>query len=297
MSSVNSLKPAVETWPRATGPALLVSVRSAEEARAALAGGADVIDVKEPARGSLGAADPASLLEVSACIGNQRPLSVACGELLSARGFLEQMGQPFANDACPTRTNQWLTPNCLAQAKVQFAKFGLAGAAQEGGWQQKLLAAWNALPLGVAKVAVIYADWRVALSPSPEEIIEFAAQHQATGVLWDTFLKPGGLPAPGRISAEDLALPPKSLLECVPLDELAKQMERAREGKLFRALAGSLRLTDFPQLMPLAPDYLAVRGAACSTGRHGQVQEALVKQLKGALGGSDQALNAAASVI
>ena len=33
---------------------LLVSVRSAEEVSAALAGGADIIDAKEPERGSLG---------------------------------------------------------------------------------------------------------------------------------------------------------------------------------------------------------------------------------------------------
>ena len=37
---------------------LLVSVRSAEEARAALAGGATVIDIKEPDRGPLGRAEP-----------------------------------------------------------------------------------------------------------------------------------------------------------------------------------------------------------------------------------------------
>ena len=38
---------------------LLVSVRSAAEAEVALGAGADLIDVKEPSRGSLGAADPA----------------------------------------------------------------------------------------------------------------------------------------------------------------------------------------------------------------------------------------------
>ena len=37
---------------------LLVSVRSADEADAALAGGADLIDCKEPARGPLGVAEP-----------------------------------------------------------------------------------------------------------------------------------------------------------------------------------------------------------------------------------------------
>src|SRR4051812_47948913 len=37
---------------------LLVSVRSAKEVEAALAGGADIIDAKEPSRGSLGAVSP-----------------------------------------------------------------------------------------------------------------------------------------------------------------------------------------------------------------------------------------------
>ena len=41
---------------RHSPPQLLVSVRSAEEARAALEGGAALIDVKEPSRGSLGSA-------------------------------------------------------------------------------------------------------------------------------------------------------------------------------------------------------------------------------------------------
>ena len=40
---------------------LLVSVRSAAEARAALSGGADIIDAKEPSLGSLGAVGPLAL--------------------------------------------------------------------------------------------------------------------------------------------------------------------------------------------------------------------------------------------
>ena len=43
---------------------LLVSVRNALEAEVALAGGAHVIDVKEPSHGSLGRADEATLAEV-----------------------------------------------------------------------------------------------------------------------------------------------------------------------------------------------------------------------------------------
>src|SRR5262249_6225382 len=42
-----------------TMPRLLVSVRDVREAEAALAGGADLIDIKEPAHGPLGRADDA----------------------------------------------------------------------------------------------------------------------------------------------------------------------------------------------------------------------------------------------
>src|SRR5919109_5256082 len=59
---------------------LLVSVRSGEEVPTALAGGADIIDAKEPARGSLGAVDPEVLSAVAAQTPRSVPLSVALGD-------------------------------------------------------------------------------------------------------------------------------------------------------------------------------------------------------------------------
>ena len=47
--------------PAGRTPQLLVSVRDLGEAAAALAGGADLIDVKEPIRGPLGRADEATI--------------------------------------------------------------------------------------------------------------------------------------------------------------------------------------------------------------------------------------------
>ena len=60
---------------------LLVSVRSAAEAEAALAGGAAVIDVKEPARGALGRADDAVIADVVRAVAGRAPVSAALGEL------------------------------------------------------------------------------------------------------------------------------------------------------------------------------------------------------------------------
>ena len=60
---------------------LLASVRNVEEARAALSAPADVLDLKEPRRGALGALAPRTLREiVSACAG-ERPLSATVGDL------------------------------------------------------------------------------------------------------------------------------------------------------------------------------------------------------------------------
>lgn len=56
---------------------LLVSVRNAIEAQTAVAGGAQLIDVKEPFAGSLGAASVAQWQEVIDTCGDQVPLSVA----------------------------------------------------------------------------------------------------------------------------------------------------------------------------------------------------------------------------
>ena len=60
---------------------LLVSVRSADEARSALAGGASIIDVKEPDHGSLGPAPWSVWREVYTAVSTAAPISVALGEL------------------------------------------------------------------------------------------------------------------------------------------------------------------------------------------------------------------------
>src|SRR5256885_8033438 len=59
---------------------LLVSVRGSVEARAALAGGADVIDAKDPARGALGPVQRDRLAAIRRVGGAARPLSAALGD-------------------------------------------------------------------------------------------------------------------------------------------------------------------------------------------------------------------------
>jgi uncharacterized protein (UPF0264 family) len=60
---------------------LLASVRSAAEAKTAVAGGADLVDAKDPARGALGALDFDAIREIVAAVGGARPVSATVGDL------------------------------------------------------------------------------------------------------------------------------------------------------------------------------------------------------------------------
>lgn len=147
---------------------LLVSVRSAAEAQAALAGGADLIDVKEPRLGSLGAASPQVWREVAAAIGDARPLSAALGELLDF--------QQLPSDAL---------------MGYRYAKLGLARCANQPDWQDLWRAALATLPAGVSPVAVVYADSESA-APKPHEILRCAHALGCRALLIDSFGKQQG---------------------------------------------------------------------------------------------------------
>ena len=60
---------------------LFVSVVDAGEARVAAEAGADIVDVKNPAEGSLGAPAPAVIADVRAALPAELPVSAAIGDM------------------------------------------------------------------------------------------------------------------------------------------------------------------------------------------------------------------------
>lgn len=219
---------------------LLVSVRSAEEAEIALAGGADVIDIKEPRRGALGPADPVVWREIQLVVKAQAITSAALGELLH---------DPVGRLACQTYG-------------FAFAKIGLADCRSHDDWKLTWDRAVSALPRGVYPVPVAYADHARARSPRIEEVFELAQTSSARLLLIDTFDKRAG-----------------RLLDYLPLDFLTTLLDQAAARDVQVALAGSLQLNDIEKLLPLAPAYIGVRGAACCDGRDGLIDLARVKSL------------------
>ena len=153
-------------------PGLLVSVRSADEARAAVAGGASVIDVKEPRRGPLGRASSEVVRQVREAVPSAIPVSMALGEIHEAEA----------------------TSIAESVANLSFRKLGLAGADPD--WETQWAALRRNHAEGPPWVAVVYTDWETACSPPPEAIVQAAlGSPEVVGLLVDTWEKsrPGTL--------------------------------------------------------------------------------------------------------
>jgi (5-formylfuran-3-yl)methyl phosphate synthase len=232
---------------------LLVSVRSAEEVGPALAGGADIIDAKEPDRGPLGAVDRSVLSEILRQVPDGPGVSVALGDV----GSPGDVSAALDGLALPVRTS----PTYL---KLGFAKVDSPKQIQR--LIRTAVAAGSSSAAAPRIIAVAYADWERAGTVRPEVMTTVAMAAGAGGVLLDTHGKEG-----------------QSLLQWLSPDELTYWVASARKGGMLTALAGGLRSSDLAVVCPALPDVIGVRGAACSGGRWGRVSASRVRQVRQAL--------------
>jgi len=219
---------------------LLISVRDADEAATALAGGADLLDVKEPSLGSLGAASPTIWREVLSVARHRVPTSVALGELLELREPLD----------------------IELLARFDYAKLGLAGCGRHSDWNIRWASVLDLLPPSVIPVAVIYADWQGCDAPAPQAILRQAAAARCGVVLFDTHTKTGA-----------------DLFTHIPPAELGRLVTDIQADGLLVVLGGSLRGASIARARDLGPNYIAVRAAACRDTRTSAIDLERVQEL------------------
>lgn len=234
------------TGSQPTGPKLLVSVRSAQEALDAIAGPVDIIDIKEPSNGPLGMSSLIDMYQIAATVRASAPipLSAALGEL-----------------------KDWnLQPLPALPPHLTFAKLGLAGMKQEPHWKaiwKQVRTEFDVLRgMPLEWVAVAYADAHKASAPTVSDVMQAALETECRVLLIDTFEKG-----------------PQRLLDLLSLDELRNLIQQAHFHQIQIALAGQLHLDDLPQLLPLGADILAIRGAVCEAGqREAGISPAAIQQ-------------------
>jgi uncharacterized protein (UPF0264 family) len=219
---------------------LLVSVVSAVEAEHAVAGGADIVDVKDPREGALGAPAPRVLSEVVRVVGGAVPVSVALGDLpdlphtaaLAARG--------------------------AAVCGASFVKVGLRGVHSLDRGAAVMSAVADAVGPRASVIAAAYAD-ADALDPpafAPASLPELVERTGIAGALVDTFVKDG-----------------RGLYGWLSETELSELVARTRAAGGTFGVAGQLRLGE---LRRMDADIVGVRSAMCRGGRTGKLDADLV---------------------
>lgn len=212
---------------------LLVSVTDADEARVAVEAGVDIVDVKNPAEGSLGAPVPGVIERVRAVVPPERPVSAAIGDLPSLPGTaaLAALG--------------------AARSGAGYVKVGLWGTTTTDEAAAVLRAAREAVDGGAAVVAAAYADAeRVPAGPlQPGAVVDAARRAGVEGCLLDTAVKDG-----------------RGLFEWLAPDALEALVDEAHAAGLEIALAGALRAEELGAVRTTGADIAGVRAAACRDG-------------------------------
>jgi len=231
---------------------VLISVRDREEAEIALKAGVDILDVKEPMEGALGAPSPQTIKQVVDLAKNKVELSAAIGDL----NYKPNLAS--------------LAALAVASLGVNYVKLGMHtfNTLDEGvAFAKHVKESLNSFNLNPKLVVAGYADYIRAGALSPRQILEIAKTSDADFFMLDTYVKDG-----------------KSLLSFISLEHLKELVVKTHNLGLRIALAGSLSLNEALRLKPLEPDVLGFRKAACGGDRLSNVSFAkvheLVKKLK-----------------
>lgn len=219
---------------------------SAEEARAAMLGGAEILDIKNPAEGSLGAQYPRVIREIKDLSAGQVEISAAIGDMPNMPGTaaLAALG--------------------AATCGPHYIKVGLHGprnGMEAAALVREVQRAVEGFQISV--IAVGYADFSRAGTLDPACLPGMAASEGARGLLLDTAIKDG-----------------RPLLDFMDPTSLRRLGEEAHAAGLLFGLAGSLREEHLAIARDLGADVVGMRTAACrDLRRSGPLESTRVRRL------------------
>ncbi len=202
------------------------------EAIECIKGGADILDVKNPKEGALGANFPHVIREIKQVTPKNLELSATIGDMpnLPGTASLAALG--------------------TAASGVDYVKVGLLGAktAQEATTLMiEVVRAVKDYNQNIKTIASGYADYKTVGCISPLELPEVAYNSKADGVLVDVKTK-------NKTS---------NLFTFLDDSQLKQFVESAHNYNLLAALAGSLCTKDIQRVNLTGADIIGVRGAVC----------------------------------
>lgn len=229
---------------------LLVSAINLEEAKEATLGGADILDVKNPKEGSLGANFPWVIKEISDYASNKIIVSTTIGDVPYKPGTVS------------------LAALGSAVSGSNYVKVGLHGTKNYEEALEVMKAVVKTIKDYDDSIIVVscgYADAHKVGSVLPEEIPKVAKDSKSDLAMLDTYIKDG-----------------HKLTDYMTTERLQEFVNKAHEYGLKVALAGSVNQDDVALLKSINCDIMGVRGCVCTHGdrNNGTINRELVQQLK-----------------
>lgn len=214
---------------------ILISPISLEEAKHVVAGGCDIVDIKNVKEGSLGAQPPWVTQEIVQMFKGKGVLcSAALGDLPNKPGTIA------------------LASFGAAHTGADYLKAGLYGAKNYDDafiMMDHVVRAISMVNKDIIKVACGYADYNRFGGVSAMDAIKAAKDAGADSVMLDTAIKDG-----------------KTLFDAMSVAELKDFVDTAKEAGLLTALAGSVGVRHMDDVFAINPDIIGVRGAVCDSG-------------------------------
>jgi uncharacterized protein (UPF0264 family) len=228
---------------------LLISPRNEAEAVEAAAGGADIIDVKNPEEGSLGASFPWIIRRVRQVTPANIEVSCTVGEAPDLPGSmaLASLG------AAATGVNY-----------VKAGLFGLKTAEAAVYLMRNVTQAAKEYNPAVKVVVSGYADAARIDTVDPMLVPKIAYEAKADIAMLDTAIKDG-----------------KNLFTFLTKPHISRFVDAAHDYGLKAALAGSLQKENLHEVYALGADIAGMRGAACTLNDriNGQITREKVQEL------------------
>ena len=213
---------------------LLISPSDEKEAEEAILGGADIIDVKNPKEGPLGASFPWIIKKIRKATPPHIEVSCTLGDVPNLPGTVS------------------LAALGAATLEVNYTKVGLRELKTMEEAINLLRHAVRAVrdcDSSIKIVATGYADAIRVGSVNPLLIPKIANEAECDIAMLDTAIKDG-----------------KTLFQFLTQDQLKNFVFESHNYGLQAALAGSLKKEDLPFLKSIEADIVGLRGAACTGG-------------------------------
>lgn len=231
---------------------LLISVINELEALAAIKGGAEIMDVKNPLEGALGANFPEVIKGIRKVVPPIIPVSAAIGDAPDLPGLMS------------------LAALGAAACNIQYVKVGLYGVRfieRAANMLLEIKKAVKGYNQDIKIIAVAYGDGFKINAISPHDALIAAVESGIDGCMMDTIIKGEG-----------------DLFSAMSVGNINNFLKLCRSHNLISALAGSLRVDHLPLLKELNPDIIGFRGAVCRGDRaNGIMDSEAVKAIKESL--------------